>query len=236
MSMLPRLKPRVFYDLVVQVAIVRPGPIQGNMVHPYLRRRSGKEKVDFPAPAARFGRPDELEEVLGKTCSELLHGVGALGTQVCHDRCVELQCTLKPKAMPNFDLNATTRDGDRKWVNISTIPYLNRRTEKTLVVHLARDISAQKNREEVFRKMVAISHEVASLEATTNGAAPITPLSSQELEILRMFAAGSDAPKIAEALGISPQTLRNHLHHINKKLRTHNRLEAVTHAVHRHLI
>lgn len=176
------------------------------------------------------------EEVLGKTCSELLHGVGALGTQVCHDRCVELQCTLKPKAMPNFDLNVTTRDEERKWVNISTIPYLNRRTQKTLVVHLARDISAQKNREEVFRKMVAISHEVSSLEATTNGAAPITPLSSQELEILRMFAAGSDAPKIAEALGISPQTLRNHLHHINKKLRTHNRLEAVTHAVHRHLI
>jgi error-prone DNA polymerase len=67
MSMLPRLRPRIFYDLVVQVAIVRPGPIQGNMVHPYLRRRSGKEKVDFPAPAARFGRPDELEGVLGKT-------------------------------------------------------------------------------------------------------------------------------------------------------------------------
>src|SRR6476646_2772958 len=65
------------------------------------------------------------EEVRGKTCSELLHRVGALGTQVCHDRCVELQCTLKPKAMPNFDLNATTRDGERKWVNISTIPYLN---------------------------------------------------------------------------------------------------------------
>jgi len=51
-----------------------------------------------------------------------------------------------------------------------------------------------------------------------------------------MFAAGKDAPRIAKAFGISPQTLRNHLHHINKKLRTHNRLEAVTHAVQRHLI
>ncbi|MES2097828.1 MAG: error-prone DNA polymerase [Pseudomonadota bacterium] len=67
MSMLPRLKPRVFYDLVVQVAIVRPGPIQGNMVHPYLRRRSGKEKVDFPSPHPRCGLPDELVGVLGKT-------------------------------------------------------------------------------------------------------------------------------------------------------------------------
>jgi len=67
MSMLPRLRPREFYDLVVQVAIVRPGPIQGNMVHPYLRRRSGKEKVEFPAPSSGFGHADELKDVLGKT-------------------------------------------------------------------------------------------------------------------------------------------------------------------------
>ena len=59
MSMLPRIKPRTFYDLVIEVAIVRPGPIQGDMVHPYLRRREGKEAVEFPKP--------ELERVLGKT-------------------------------------------------------------------------------------------------------------------------------------------------------------------------
>ncbi|RDJ10124.1 error-prone DNA polymerase [Rhizobium phaseoli] len=59
MSMLPRLKPETFYDLVIQVAIVRPGPIQGNMVHPYLRRREGKEKPEYPTP--------ELEAVLGRT-------------------------------------------------------------------------------------------------------------------------------------------------------------------------
>lgn len=197
-------------------------------------RESGEICFWNRAAQELFGHPGE--EALGRTCSELLHGVGALGTQVCHERCVELQCTLKPKSMPNFDLNATTRDGERKWVNISTIPYLNRRTQKTLIIHLARDISAQKSREEAFRKMVAVSREVCAMEASPNGAAPVTPLSSQELEILRMFAAGKDAPRIANALGISPQTLRNHLHHINKKLRTHNRLEAVTHAVQRHLI
>jgi len=59
MSMLPRLKPRVFYDLVIEVAIVRPGPIQGDMVHPYLRRREGKEKAEYPKP--------ELQAVLEKT-------------------------------------------------------------------------------------------------------------------------------------------------------------------------
>ncbi len=76
MSMLPRLRPEAFYDLVVQVAIVRPGPIQGDMVHPYLKKReewraakaAGRPfKLDFPAPAPEHGEPDELEKVLNKT-------------------------------------------------------------------------------------------------------------------------------------------------------------------------
>lgn len=67
MSMLPRLKPNCYYDLVVQVAIVRPGPIQGDMVHPYLRRRKGLEPVEYPAPHPDFGPPDELEHVLKGT-------------------------------------------------------------------------------------------------------------------------------------------------------------------------
>nr|WP_283939045.1 error-prone DNA polymerase [Pseudomonas sp. T1.Ur] len=59
MAMLPRLKPKDYYDLVIEVAIVRPGPIQGGMVHPYLRRRNGEEAITYPSP--------ELEEVLGRT-------------------------------------------------------------------------------------------------------------------------------------------------------------------------
>jgi error-prone DNA polymerase len=76
MSMLPRLRPIEFYDLVVEVAIVRPGPIQGNMVHPYLNRRAEKRaieakggtySIDFPAPSPEHGDADELKRVLGKT-------------------------------------------------------------------------------------------------------------------------------------------------------------------------
>jgi error-prone DNA polymerase len=66
-NMLPRLKPKTFYDLVIQVAIVRPGPIQGDMVHPYLRRRNGEEPIEFPAPHPPHD-PDELRDVLGRTC------------------------------------------------------------------------------------------------------------------------------------------------------------------------
>ncbi|MGR6330752.1 error-prone DNA polymerase [Sphingomonas sp. XXL09] len=66
-NMLPRLRPRKLYDLVVQVAIVRPGPIEGDMVHPYLRRRAGKEPTEFPSPDPRFGPPDELRNLLRET-------------------------------------------------------------------------------------------------------------------------------------------------------------------------
>ena len=67
MNMLPRLKPKTFYDLVIEVAIVRPGPIQGDMVHPYLRRRDGIEAVVYPYPTKFPDKKDELRNILGRT-------------------------------------------------------------------------------------------------------------------------------------------------------------------------
>src|SRR5690606_22822693 len=71
MNMLPRLQPREFYDLVVEVAIVRPGPIQGDMVHPYLKARKavreGRGLPPLPGPAPGHGPPDELSSILGRT-------------------------------------------------------------------------------------------------------------------------------------------------------------------------
>ena len=82
MNMLPRLRPREFYDLVIEVAIVRPGPIQGDMVHPYLRRRSGRGPVKFPSPIPDHGPPDELYRRAGQD-----HGrapVSGTGDAACH--------------------------------------------------------------------------------------------------------------------------------------------------------
>src|SRR6202012_1333691 len=67
MNMLPRLRPRTFYDLVIEVAIVRPGPIQGDMVYPYLRRRNKLEDENYPSPSPEHGDKDELYKVLHKT-------------------------------------------------------------------------------------------------------------------------------------------------------------------------
>jgi DNA-binding NarL/FixJ family response regulator len=84
--------------------------------------------------------------------------------------------------------------------------------------------------QEIAREMLSLSEE------TTDPHSPIETLSDQERRILKMFAEGLSGTAIVRELKISPQTLRNHLHHINRKLRTHNRLEAVTHAQRRGLI
>ena len=70
-SMLPRLRPKCFYDLVIEVAIVRPGPIQGDMVHPYLRRRNGEEPVEYPSKeSGRNFRTDIRCSVVSGTSNE----------------------------------------------------------------------------------------------------------------------------------------------------------------------
>jgi PAS domain S-box-containing protein len=176
------------------------------------------------------------KEALHKTCYELLHGKGVLGTEVCEAHCDIWRATSHSENVPNFDLEVKTRSGRHFWVNLSSIIYRNSRTDRALIVHLARDISEQKNREETLQKMIEMSRTVAQMPETSGNLSPISSLSEHELEILRLFAQGKNSAEIAKTQGITLPTLRNHLHHINQKLRTHNRLEAVTHAIQRKLL
>jgi error-prone DNA polymerase len=102
MNMLPHLKPRRFYDLVIEVAIVRPGPIQGDMVHPYLRRRAGLEKVSFPSPAPEHGPPDELHRVLGKTLGVPLFQEQAMSLAMVAAKFTEEEANRLRRAMATF--------------------------------------------------------------------------------------------------------------------------------------
>jgi error-prone DNA polymerase len=102
MNMLPRLKPRCFYDLVIEVAIVRPGPIQGDMVHPYLKRRSGKEPVTFPCPDPAHGPPDELEKILGRTLGVPIFQEQAMKIAIDAARFSSAEANQLRKAMATF--------------------------------------------------------------------------------------------------------------------------------------
>jgi PAS domain S-box-containing protein len=176
------------------------------------------------------------KEALHKTCYELLEGHGALGTEVCKAHGDIWHCATKEMRQSNFDLHVKIRSGRRLWVNISNLIYRNPTNGRTLIVHLARDISQQKKSEEMLHKMIEVSRQLAGITDDSGRPAPVSPLSEHEVAILRLFAKGKNSAEIARHMGITLQTLRNHLHHINQKLRTHNRLEAVTHAIQRKLI
>ncbi|WP_417450041.1 error-prone DNA polymerase [Kordiimonas sp.] len=116
MSMLPRLKPNVFYDLVVQVAIVRPGPIQGNMVHPYLKRRQGKEPVTFPSPAREHGDPDELKAVLSKTYGVPLFQEQAMKIAIVAAGFTPVEADKLRRSMASFRNQGTIHKFEKKFI------------------------------------------------------------------------------------------------------------------------
>jgi error-prone DNA polymerase len=115
MNMLPRLKPREFYDLVIQVAIVRPGPIQGDMVHPFLRRRSGKEKVEFPSPGPEHD-PDELRKILGRTMGVPIFQEQAMKIAIDAAKFSPAEANELRKAMATFRSRGTIEKLQQKMV------------------------------------------------------------------------------------------------------------------------
>lgn len=176
-------------------------------------------------------------QVLHHSCFEVLHGQGALGTTVCVGNCTVQQLAARGKEIPDFDMAVKRRSGENLWVNVSTLLFEEPRRGRRLVVHLARDISQRKKTEQVLSKLQGVSKEIMEISQQEAGRpAPVLTLSEQELRILRLFAQARSSAEIARELGITPPTLRNHLHSINEKLRTHNRLEAVMHALRRGLI
>jgi PAS domain S-box-containing protein len=175
-------------------------------------------------------------DAIKQNCQNLLQGRGGLGNRAWDDDSCIRDSAAKHLAIPDFDLEVKTRSGRRIWVNVSTLLFENSRNHRRLIIHFARDIIVRKKNEELLHKMMHISRQLVSLPDVTIGPIPISPLSEHEKSVLRLFSSGKNAAQIARTLGITPQTLRNHLHHINQKLHTHNRLEAVTHAAQRKLL
>ena len=181
----------------------------------------------------------EASTVVHRNVDEVLRAQDALGTEALAGGTDAAARHWDPASggIPNFDLHVRKQSGEQLWVNVSTIVFDNQRTRHRLFIRLVRDVTARRTREQVLERMREIAREVLSLTIeATDPHSPIEALSDQERRILRMFADGGNPTVIARQLKISPQTLRNHLHHINRKLRTHNRLEAVTHAQRRGLI
>jgi error-prone DNA polymerase len=117
MSMLPRLKPRCFYDLVIEVAIVRPGPIQGDMVHPYLRRRDGIDREHYPSPDPAHGPKNELEDVLKRTLGVPLFQEQAMQIAITAAKFTPDEADGLRRAMATFRHNGTVHLFRDKFIN-----------------------------------------------------------------------------------------------------------------------
>jgi DNA-binding CsgD family transcriptional regulator len=175
-------------------------------------------------------------DVLSRSCYDVLKGKGALGTVVCTGECSVHHCAIHGQAIPTFDLEVTKRSGQEIWISVSTIVFEDSRLHRRLIAHLAHDITACKELEQAFSRMIEVSKQVISVGDSGSRPAPVESLSKKEECILKLFATAKNSGQVAKELGITLPTLRNHLHAINQKLRTHNRLEAVLHAMKRGLI
>lgn len=177
-------------------------------------------------------------QVLGRDVHEVLVARDALGTDALAGGldAATRRWTPQGERIPSFDLEVRTAMGTPLWVNVSTIVFDDSRTRRRLFVRLARDVTQRRRERELLERAVALGRELASLIPDQSTHAPVEALTDRERQILSAFARGQSAAAVSRVLRISPQTLRNHLHHINRKLRTHSRIEAVTHAQRRGLL
>ena len=184
-----------------------------------------------------FGYP--ASEVLGRHIEEVFDAFDSLGTEPLvggDETAVRDPERSGRRRIPHFDLDVRTRSGARLWVNVSTIVFDNRRTGRRLLVRLARDITQRRVNATLLNRMLELARQVVALPDEASQQAPAETLTNHERRILELFAEGNNSASIARKLRISAQTLRNHLHRINRKLGTHSRLEALTHAKRRGLI
>lgn len=183
-----------------------------------------------------FGYP--ASEVLGRHIEDVFDAFDSLGTEplVGTDETAVRDPETVGRRIPHFDLDVRTRSGARLWVNVSTIVFDNRRTGRRLLVRLARDITQRRFNATLLTRMLEVARQVVALPDAVSQQPPVETLTNHERQILKLFAEGNNSASIARKLRISSQTLRNHLHHINRKLGTHSRLEALTQAQRRGLI
>ena len=181
-----------------------------------------------------FGYP--AASAVGNACATLMKGRLDCRTPVCCQSCDVLECIRAGRDVSNFDMEISTVGGRRIWVNVSLLVTYDQHTERRLIIHMMRDIQRRKKAEKLTKEMFRVAKNLVSSAEQSGELPPILPLTSQEKKILSLLSAGKSTKAAAAELEISMSTLRNHISHINQKLHTKNRTEAVMKALKRGLI
>lgn len=173
---------------------------------------------------------------VGNSCATLMKGRVDSRTAVCCQSCDVLECIRAGRDVSNFDMEISTRAGRRVWVNVSLLVTYDKQTERRLIVHMMRDIQRRKKAEQLTNEMFRVARNLVNNAEQSGELPPIVPLTSQERKILSLLSAGKSTKEAADELQISMSTFRNHISHINQKLHTKNRTEAVMTALKRGII
>jgi PAS domain S-box-containing protein len=181
------------------------------------------------------------QEALGRFCYEVIGGLDQSGCLVCQKGCFAITSTLKREFTPTRDIWVRSKEGREVWLSVSTIMVPSRWRDLSVLVHLFRDVSRQKEIEHVMEQLLSRVTKLSLSQGTDlpksrPSSRPVMDLTRREREVLRLLASGASTSTIAETLSISLFTVRNHIHNILAKLGVHNRLEAVTVALRKGLV
>jgi len=183
----------------------------------------GNHRIIFWSKAAQALLGYPAKQVLGMSCHQLIQGRDCQGEPTCEGRCFHLEQLRRGRWVPSQDMQTRTKDGCVVWINMSTIGIQARNRKLSALIHIFR---------EVPRPVQECGSEEDSAPDLTEliPAPEQAPLTRQERNVLRLLAYGTRTGMMAEELGISPITVRNHIQSILRKLKVHSRLEAVARA------
>lgn len=172
-------------------------------------------------------------QVLGRQCYDVIAGGDRRGHPFCRQNCPVIECSLKGRASESYEVLTRTASGQARWLSVSIVVLRGRSPKSTLTVHLIRDVTERRRVEARAERILAA---VASAGPEAGEGIEAMPLTRRELEVLQLLACGLPNAQIADALGVSPTTVRNHVEHLLAKLGVHSRLEAVVYGAQHHLL
>ena len=178
----------------------------------------------------------EKKQIIGHLCYQMLQGLDEHRRLICLAQCPVAKAAFDDEPVPNYDIQARKKMGGRRWLNMSIFAYREGGEEgNTFIFHLFRDVTKQKDDEALLERVLeAARHHHDPSPVSIPGRetnSPLDVLTPRESDVLTYLAKGYGTDDIAQALFITPNTVRNHVQNILQKLQIHSRTEAVAHAI-----
>ncbi len=200
-----------------------------------------EQRIIFWNKAAEKLLGFQAKEILGRYCHDVIGGYDESGRQLCRSGCLQQLQNARSGGVPTCNIRIVTKTGQTVWLNVSTVLIPSSRSHLCALVHLFRDVTSRRERTHSIER---VADALSKLSATQARARPVndtrratsSDLTRREKEILRLIASGYTTKAIAQALYISPATVRNHIHSLLTKLGARHRLEAVLLAASHHIL